>query len=400
MSIVKLIRVRHHSCSNLFIKGKPFLLFLVFWLCVFTSKGQLPDKEKITAFFQNQQFEDAIAYLNPFYIQDSGNIQLLSDLGYAHYMNDEKNQARFYFLKLLNRDPYNVSANQYLANICVSENKMDSAKIFGLRLIQLSPARASYYRFLGNIYKKTDATDSTISYYQEAYSLAPADPKNILALAEVLINNNNYQQADSILDLAVEKDSLNPGFLKLQIQSAYESKNYSGIISPGEKLIGLWELNIPVLTKLVYAYFTLNRFSDCIRVCELMDSNHLAGETTYYYEAKSWARLNNLVLSNFFLEKSLSISIAKTSELYYYTLAQNNELLKNYQLAISEYDTAYYLFKYPLMLYHCGRLYDVFLKNPKKAKWYYLKYLRLAHPANAEEKRLIRVVQERCAALK
>jgi tetratricopeptide (TPR) repeat protein len=379
---------------------KPFLFLLVFSLSASHPRAQSPDKEKITAFFQNQQFEEAIAYLDPFYLPDSNNTRILGDLGYAHYMNDERQKARFYFLKLLKQDPDNISANQYLANICVSENKMDSAGIYALRLIQLAPARSSYYRFLGNIYKKNDSTDSAIFYYQRAYALSPADPKNILALADVLINKNNYRLADSVLDLAVEKDSLNPGYLKLQIQSAYESKNYNGIISPGEKLIGLWELNIPVLTKLVYAYFTLDRFRDCIRICELMDSNRLAGETTFYYEAKCWAKLNNPVLSNFFLEKCLSYSIAKTSELYYYNLAQNNELLKNYQLAILEYDTAYYLFKYPMMLYHCGRLYDVYLKNPKKAKWYYQKYLRLAHPGDAEEKRLYRVVRARCEALK
>ena len=379
---------------------KPFLFIIIFSLSAFHPRAQAPDKEKITAFFQNQQFEEAVAYLNPFYLPDSNNTQLLSDLGYAHYMNDEKQKAEFYFLKLLKRDPDNISANQYLANIYVSENKTDSARIYALRLIQLSPARSSYYRFLGNIYKKNDSTYSAIVYYQRAYALAPADPKNILALAESLININNYQQADSVLDLAVEKDSLNVSFLKLQIQSAYESKNYNSIISPGEKLIELWELNIPVLTKLVYAYFTLGRFRDCIRICELMDSNRLAGETTFYYEAKSWAKLNNPALSNFFLEKCLSYSIAKTSELYYYNLAQNNELLKNYKLAISEYDTAYYLFKYPMMLYHCGRIYDVYLKNPKKARWYYHKYLRLAHAENEEDKRLYKFVRARTAALR
>jgi tetratricopeptide (TPR) repeat protein len=378
---------------------KPFLI-IFFSLTAFYSRAQTPDKEKITVFFQNQQYEEAIEYLNPFFLRDSNNTQLLNNLGYAHYMNDERQSARLYFLKLLNRNPDNISANQFLANICISENKSDSAEIYAWRLLMLSPAFASYYRFLGNIYKKNSETDSAIFYYRHAYALAPGDAKNILALADILINNNNYQQADSVLELAVEKDSLNTSFLKLQIQSAYESKNYKGIISPAEKLIGLWELNIPVLTKLVYAYFMLDQFSDCIRVCELMDSSRLAGETTFYYEAKSWARLNNPVLSNFFLEKCLSFSISKTSELYYYSLAQNNELLKNYQLAVSEYDTAYYLFKYPTMLYHCGRLYDDFLENPKKAKWYYQKYLRLAQPVNAEDKRLFKFVQTRTAALK
>jgi tetratricopeptide (TPR) repeat protein len=192
---------------------KHLLFFLAFSLYPSRSTSQTIDKERLTEYFQNQQFEDAIDYLNRFFLKDSNSLQLLNYLGYAYYMNDEKGKAKIYYLKLLNSDPENISANQYLANICISENNNDSAKIFVQRLIGLAPGRANFYRILAGIYKKDQQTDSAIFYYNRAYLLAPSDSKNIIALADYSIDVTNYRKADSILKIALTNDSLNVSYL-------------------------------------------------------------------------------------------------------------------------------------------------------------------------------------------
>jgi tetratricopeptide (TPR) repeat protein len=375
-------------------KNSGFITFITVFITV-ASNAQSPDKEKITDFFQNQQYEDAIDYLKPFYLKDSGNIQTLNALGYAFYMNDNRELARIYYQKIFNTDSNNISANQYLANINVSDNHYDAARTFVVRLIHINPSRSSYSRILAGIFKKNREEDSARFYYEHAYRLAPADKKNIMAYADILINDSNYLRADSILKVGLTKDSNNISYLKLLFQSSYDSKNYIGMIPPGEKLIALGELPIPILSKLVFAYYTLKKYGDCILLCQLMDSNVIAQESTYYYESMSWAKLEKYALSNELLVKCLSYSISKTSELYFYNIARNNESLKNYQKAISNYDTAYYLFKNPLMLYYEGRIYDEHLKNYKSAKSYYSKYLLVAKPETAEEKKLYRFVKNR-----
>lgn len=172
------------------------------------------------------------------------------------------------------------------------------------------------------------------------------------------------------------------------------------MIAPGEKLIRMGELQFPVLSKLVFAFYSLKKYENCIHLCELMDSNFIAVESTYYYESMSWSKLNNLPRSNELLEKCLSYAVSKTAELYYYDLARNNETMKYYQRAISNYDTAYYLFGNPFMLYNIGRMYDEHLKNYKKAKIYYLKYLKVAKPETGEEKKLYRFVKSRYAEIR
>ncbi len=362
---------------------------------IITCNAQVPDKEKINDFFQNQQFEDAIDYLKPYYLKDSDNIQTLNSLGYAYYMNDKKEESKIYYQKIFNTDSNNISANQYLANIYISNNNYETAKTFIVRLTDINPSRSSYYRILAGIFKKKREDDSARFYYEHAYRLSPVDNKNILSYADILINDSNYRRADSILNAGLARDSSNINFLKLLVQSSYEAKNFAGIIPPGEKLIALGELPVPILSKLVFAYYTLKKYGDCILLCQLMDSNAIAQESTYYYESMSWAKLEKFALSNELLAKCLSYSISKTSELYYYDIARNNESLKNYQKSISDYDTAYYLFKNPVMLYHKGRIYDEHLKNYKKAKSFYAKYLLAEHPETAEERKLYRFVKSR-----
>ena len=166
------------------------------------------------------------------------------------------------------------------------------------------------------------------------------------------------------------------------------------MIAPGEKLIRMGELQFPILSKLVFAFYSLKKYEDCIHLCELMDSNFIAVESTYYYESMSWSKLNNLPRSNELLEKCLSYAVSKTAELYYYDLARNNETMKYYQKAISNYDTAYYLFENPFMVYNDGRMYDEHLKNYRKAKIYYSKYLYSGKTRNGRRKKIVQVCKK------
>ncbi len=82
------------------------------------------------------------------------------------------------------------------------------------------------------------------------------DSKNISAYGEILINDSCYLKADSILNAGISKDPFNINYLKLLIQSSYDSKNYAGMITPGEKLIRMGELQFPILSKLVFAFYS------------------------------------------------------------------------------------------------------------------------------------------------
>lgn len=350
------------------------------------AQSPLVDRNIVMDFFQNMQYDEAISYLHTAEKKDSVNLQILGYLGYAYYMDDDMNSAGIYYQKMLDVDSNNVSANQYFANI-YSNPEPEKARLYTLRLIKTNPTKAVYYRKMGDLFKRINQKDSAFNYYEQAFRLLPGDSKNGGALADLLIDQKNYARADSIIDDGLVKDSLNVNYLRLRIRSSYEVGAFQKVIIPGERMMRLGEGSSTTFNQIVLSYYSLKLYNDCIRVCDFLLEKGMAGENVLYYAAKSHAKLRAFDNSNELLKKCLEMAISNTAEYYYHALGDNYEEMKQYKKAIAQYDTAYYLFKNPLMLYDCGRILDGNLNNNEAAKKYYSKYIILAKPESTDEKK-------------
>ena len=377
-------------------KPLPYILFLInaFGALPLAAQTSSIDKSKVLDYFQNQQFDEAISYLQPALGNDSANLPVLSFLGYAYYMNESNRAAEQCYLKMYRLDSNNITACHYLAAI-YNQHQIEGAQRFTFRLISLQPAKAAYYRNMGELLSRKNQKDSALLYYDQAYRLAPADARIISGLSEVYMDLKNYPKADSLLETGLSKDSLYVPYLKLSIRSAYENKDYARVLLPGERLLRLHEISLLAINRLTASYYNLKRYEDCIRTCEAMIEEGLDLEGLYYYEAKSWSQLKDFDKSNGFYGLCLSKAISNTAEMYYYGLGQNYEATKEFKKAVMVYDTAYYLFKSPLMLYNCGRIYEVELKNEALARKYYVRYLATANPEAVDEKKAYAYVKER-----
>lgn len=352
------------------------------------------DKSKVQDYFQEQQFDEAIQYLQPIVMADTANQAGLRYLGYAYYMNDNIKDAKNCYQQLFANDSLNVTANHYLATIYYNRDPDLAMEYFG-RLIRLQPRVANYHRGLGELYSRKKEKDTALVYLHNAYGLAPGDVRNLVALAEVLIDVKDYAKADSLLEVGLGRDSNNMSMLRSRVRSAYENKDYSSVIKPGERLIQLAEINLGPINKLILSYYNLQRYEESVRVCEYVMRAGIEVEAVYYYAAKSYGKLKQYEKSNEYLEACLEKAISKTGEMYYFTFGENYEATKQYKKAIAAYDTAYYLYKSPLALYNCGRIYEVALKNEALARKYYTQYLQTAMPVDADERKAYAYVKER-----
>jgi tetratricopeptide (TPR) repeat protein len=365
--------------KNLFIYSICLLL-----INISNAQAQSLDKNKLLTYFQNQQFEEAIEYLAPLDTGNPPNLELLNYIGYANYMNDNPKEAEKYFERIFAIDSNNVNSNRYLA-IIKSGNSAKEALPYAQRLIHLQQNNAQLYGNLANLFQRVGNKDSALNYYRLGYQLKPNNIKLATGLASLLIEDSLYQSADSILEAGLSKDSLNTDYLKLRVLSAFNAKDFPNVLIPGERLLGQGELSIGSLNKLAIAHYNLKNYNDCIRVCEYMKKNEIAVEATLYYEAKSWAYLKDFNKSNDVFRMCITLAISKTAELYYYNMGANYEELKQFKESTNNYDTAYYLFKNPLMLYNLGRIYESKLGNINLAKKYYRQYILKAKPVDPEE---------------
>lgn len=374
---------------------KGVFILLITFSRLFTS-GQSTEinKEKLNDLFQNQQFDEAIDYLMPAFSKDSNNIITLGYLAYANYMDDNPEIAGTLYQRLVAIDSNNISAIRYLVLINADKHP-ETAKFYARRLTMLQPRKASNFRNMSDLLRRTNQKDSALFYANHSYLLDAMDPKNAISLANILIDVKNFVRADSVLEVQLANDSLNITLLKLRILASYEEKEYTHGLKPGERLIQLNDVSLTPLTQLALSYYMLKKYADCIRVCEYMLRNELGSEAIYYYEAKAYASLGEFSKSNDLLQTCLSKAISLTAESYYYNLGQNYEALNEFRNAVSQYDTAYYLFRNPIMAYNAGRLYESKLNNMGLAKKYYLLYLRNAKPQSPDEKKAFEFLRNR-----
>ena len=154
------------------------------------------------------------------------------------------------------------------------------------------------------------------------------------------------------------------------------------------------EIDPRTTVSLAQSNYNIKQYEACYNVCNNLLEQGIETEALFYYASQGKYKLNDFNKSNELLKKCLNLAISKNTNLYYSSIADNFESLKQYKKAISSYDTAFYLFHDPLALYNIGRLYEQGLKNPGRAHEYYKKYMAAAKPKSKDEQRVYAYVKE------
>jgi tetratricopeptide (TPR) repeat protein len=147
------------------------------------------------------------------------------------------------------------------------------------------------------------------------------------------------------------------------MRSAYSAKDFAVVTLLGERVMRLNLPDVSVQSWLALSYYNLKMYPDCIRACEFLLGAGYDVEAVLYYESRALSKLARYDESNELLQTCLKKAIEPTAEWYYNDRAENFEAQHRYKLALSNYDTAYYMFRSPLMLYNAGRVAETGLKD-------------------------------------
>lgn len=357
------------------------------------QQGEI-DKNKIADFFQNEQYKEAIKYLESDTASHPNDIYVLNSLGYAYYMNKDFEDAKSTYLKAFTSDTLNFTANKYLALINTRYKQYDEALGYYKRLIKTQPENGMLYKYLGDVYSEKDNTDSALMTYAAAYNLQPSNEKIISAYATQLLENKNYKSADSVLNAFLAHDSSNVSAMILAVRSAYEQADYQQAATFSDRWRNVDFVDINTTVHLAISNFNLKNYILSFRLCDTLLQQGIDAESVLYYASRAMYKLNEFKKSNELLSQCLSKAITTNADTYFSSKADNFEALKQYKKAIAAYDTAWYLFRNPLSLYNIGRLYESGLNNKKLAYRYYSKYLRSGKPKSKDEKRVYAYVKE------
>ncbi len=362
-----------------------FLLGLIF-------SSALP--AQLTVLFQNQEYDKAVIYLETNTPPAGRDVHYLADLGYAYFMNEQYRPAIVTYQSVCLLEPLHKQANLYLAQAYSLLDKPDSALIYYRHLIDISPDNYRYWQKAGSIYQQWADYDTAMFYLGKSYTLNPASGKLLVQYANLLIRQKLQEKADSLVEIFLSKDSANQDVITKRIDMSFKKGDNKKVISWGEKL---WkdsaDLVIPYIN-LAYGYLNSDSTIKCISLCHWLIAKNKANESVLYCAALAHSRRKNYSESNKLLDECLKMSIQKEAITYFELKGDNYEEMKQYQKAISYYDTAYYIFQPPASLYYTGRIYDKYLKNKTKATYYYRQYLaKNKTPRNSGELQIIEYIR-------
>jgi tetratricopeptide (TPR) repeat protein len=355
------------------------------------------DKNKVAAYFQNEQYSEAIEYLQSKQPFSGKDLNSINDLGYAYFMTENYEMSQRNYDSVLAIDSLNFTANRYADLISKADREYRTELFYNLRLLRIQPLNAGLNKIAADTYQHLKSPDTALLFYARAYILQPANTKIASAYVDALLDKELYATADSVTVAFLAKDSLNSRLLKLAITSYTNQKKPV----QAAKLTWRWlltgEIDPKVSVNLAMANYYTKDYTESYNVCNVLLQQGIETESLFYYASQAKHKLNEYRESNELLKKCLDLAISKNTNLYYFSTADNLEALSQYQGAIAAYDTAFFLFRDPLALYNIGRLYEYSLNNVNQAHTYYRKYLRIAKPVTKDEQRVYAYVKQALA---
>jgi len=355
------------------------------------------DKNKVSEYFQNQQYVEAIQYLESKNIASSAGVNLINSLGYAYFMSENYKVAEEQYRHVLSLDSLNFTANRYMALIREYNKNYNDVLFYYKRLLKQQPDNAWLYNLYGDAFSLNKQPDSASLYYSKAYNLQPQNVKIVSAYANNLLDKESYLTADSVLNVFLLKDSVNLPVMRLSIRSSLAQHKMTKAAAFTDRWIRTGEIDPRTSANLALANYSIKNYGACYTLCDTLLKQGIETESLLYYASLAMNKLNDYNKSNDLLRRCLALAISKNTNIYYFSRAENFESLKQYKKAITAYDTAYFLFQDPLALYNIGRIYDKGLNNKKLAENFYKKYVVVAKPKTEDEKKAYAYVKEMLA---
>lgn len=376
------------------IRSISAMLFILLYTAPIKAQDNI-DKALLMDYFQEQQFDKAIQYLEGVKPQQANGLALLAS---AYYQSGQLLQAEKNYTLVLERDSNYIQAHQALGNIRRQQKLPKAALAHFEKLVALRPTNPLYYKQLSEICDAiVGLQDSAFNYMWQAYQLNPKDASVVISLSSDFVDKKEHGRADSLLKQYMLTDSTHPRIIASLVKVSCLQKDYVSATIFGKRLLDMEAVDSQAWSYLAAAYYTLKKYDSCIYVHDRMRAatGGNAPESIVYYAGIAYGRLKQYDKSNELIQECIRMAKSQELDNYYATLADNYEQMKEFKRAIAYYDTSYFLSKDPMRQYGIGRIYETYLQDPLNAKKHYKKYVEFAKPLNKEEISIHTYVKER-----
>lgn len=327
---------------------------------------------EIDRLLENYQFDRGLVLLNQ--VEDSSSVELLQKKGYCYFQLGKYRMAIKQYERIVTIDSINTQALVQLAQLYARDKQYENAYSCYEKLIANDSLNSFYYKQYGIVAIQAEAIELALPNLFETVRLNSGDIEAYGLLGDLLIENDHYKIADSILSHALSV-SPHATLTLLLARAQLGEKKFAEVIKTTEKLLTNGDtLNIHARLMGI-SYFQLHQYDKVIPFMDFLLKRGLKAEWVYYYLGVSYQHLNNPDSAITFLNKAIEEGISENITQYYVQLATSYENINDFKSAIKYYKAAYETSKKDILLYHLGRNYDVYYKDKTTAISYFKRYL-------------------------
>jgi tetratricopeptide (TPR) repeat protein len=373
------------------------IFFLLFAQLVRAQQPASANNQLLLEYYQTQRYADAAALLKKDYPEPVTDPKILSSLAYSSQMAGKFNDAEGYYQRIYDQDSTNTAVLFNLGGINLRRGNNRKALLYYKKILLKDTTNINVYTQLASLSKNLGDIISMVNYLIKANHLNPEEPDVAYDLVEAYEALNFHQQAAKILEPALAADTLNLLLLQAKAQVSVALKDFKTAATACTRLINQGQKSNTVVTWLGESDFMLKRYQECINAFRILDTLKTQNETSCYYVAMAYKALHNQDMAIHYLEEAIKQGISPNIDDYYSEIADSYDTLHKSKQAIAAYQKSLEFEEKPLTFYALANIYDVNLKDKKKAMKYYKKYLASKPPQ--KQKNYIAYSQVRIKAL-
>jgi tetratricopeptide (TPR) repeat protein len=330
------------------------------------------DYNEIDRLLGNYQFDRALTLLNQ--VVDSSSIELLQKKGHCYFQLGKYKKAIQKYEQIVAIDSVNTHALVQLAQLYAREKQYENAYACYEKLIASDSLNSFYYKQYGIVAIQAEAVELALPNLFETVRLNAGDVEAYVLLGDLLIENDQFKLADSVLSHALTVSS-SATLTLLLAKAQLGEKKFSEVIKTTGKLLENGDtLNIHARLMGI-SYFHLHEYDRVIPYMNLLLKRGLKAEWIYYYMGVAYQHLDDPDSAIIYLNNAIEEGTSENMTQYYVQLATSYENTNDFKSAIKYYKAAYETSKKDILLYHLGRNYDVYYKDKTTAISYFKRYL-------------------------
>ena len=364
-----------------------YLFICVFWMYGSYTWSQVDSLLVLEAdgYYQEENYSAALESYNLAIAQDSLQLGLYERAGLSALKLGQLPEARRLFIQLESKDSSNVTALRQLASIYEQDENIPKAIKYYNSLVKQYPDRGLYYRKLGKLYREAGLKTEAMKYYTRANALNPKDLASLRGLSELLLADRVYEEVDSLLQAALDLDSLNIRLNLLMAKSKFRQQQYDSTANYMERIQGKYVLKPQHQKLLGYAYIQIDSFDRAIYHLTKALTNEGIKEYAHYNLAVAFEAKEDLESAKYHFQEAVKSGISSDVDIYHRNLARLFNKEDNLKEAIPHYQDAYKYGEDPVLLFYLARASEKYYKDKNVALRYYRKFIKSDYD-NAEYK--------------